>query len=385
MEDAVEKNIVEKSAASVELAIKEALADLRASEDEVTIEVLATPRGGVLGLGVRQARVRVTRRRTQTAASPVQSPPRSSRPQSRPEPPRQPDVNQAKPAPQSNQQLQRRSETPQSQPRRDQRPRQQPRNSDQQRERNRAPLSESEPSRREDSAGASGEDMGGGARKSADLAEQSREAADILRQILDRMGEKGEIRQSDADPESVELEIKGDGSGILIGRHGQTLDALEYIVNRILARRIKDAAPISLETEAYRARRRGQLHRMALAMGERAKREHQSVRLDPMPPRDRRVVHMALKDDPMITTRSAGDGFLRSIEILPVGVSGAGNRREQTPDGQGQGRGRRRDRERPRDNDRSRENPGNEKPSEKVGNEALGEQGGFKHGQKRIV
>ena len=126
------------------------------------------------------------------------------------------------------------------------------------------------------------------------------------------------MRQREVDADTVELEIKGDGSGILIGRHGQTLDALEYLVNRILARRIKDAAPISLETESYRARRRQQLHRMALSMGEKAKREHKPVRLEPMPPRDRRMVHLALKDDPMITTRSAGEGLMRSIEIVPT-------------------------------------------------------------------
>ena len=140
----------------------------------------------------------------------------------------------------------------------------------------------------------------------------------ILKQILEQMGEPTEVREIEVDAETVEIEIKGDGSGILIGRHGQTLDALEYIVNRILARRIKDAAPISLETEAYRARRRQQLHRMALSMGEKAKREHKPVRLEPMPPRDRRVVHLALKDDPMITTRSAGDGVMRAIEIVPA-------------------------------------------------------------------
>ena len=133
------------------------------------------------------------------------------------------------------------------------------------------------------------------------------------------MGEGTEVRQIEVDAETVELEIKGDGSGILIGRHGQTLDALEYIVNRILARRIKDAAPISLETESYRARRRQQLHRMALSMGEKAKREHKPVRLEPMAPRDRRVVHLALKEDPTITTRSAGEGMMRSIDMTADG------------------------------------------------------------------
>ena len=159
-------------------------------------------------------------------------------------------------------------------------------------------------------AGDDNENGGAAGRKSADVEEQRREATVILKQILELMGERTDVREIEVDAETVELEIKGDGSGILIGRHGQTLDALEYVVNRILARRIKDAAPISLETESYRARRRQQLHRMALSMGEKAKREHKPLRLDPMPPRDRRVVHLALKEDPMITTRSAGEGLI---------------------------------------------------------------------------
>jgi spoIIIJ-associated protein len=292
---------IELAAASVEEATMEALEQLGAREDEVTIEVLAIPRAGVLGLGAPQRA--------------------SSHP----------------PAPRDE------------------------RNQD---------------------AAANPDDGTSPARRSVGQEEQRREAMVILQQILDKMGEQAEVTQVEVDAESVEVEIKGDGSGILIGRHGQTLDALEYIVNRILARRIKDAAPISLETESYRSRRRQQLHRMALSVGERAKRERQPVRLDPMAPRDRRVVHLALKDDPLLTTRSAGEGFLRSIEIVPVD---SGGRRERSnapgqaqqqqnqgqPKGQGHGRPRRREREREREPERK--------------DEAIGEQGGFKHGQKRIV
>ena len=307
---------IELEAASVEEATREALAQLSAREDEVAIEVLATPRAGVLGLGARQARVRVTRLAA-NAERPGDPAPASKR-ASPPGPPRH-------------------------------------------------------------EAGANRGDGGAAGRKSADQDEQRREATVILKQILEMMGERAEVRQIEVDAESVELEIKADGSGILIGRHGQTLDALEYIVNRILARRIKDAAPISLETESYRSRRRQQLHRMALSVGERAKREHQSVRLDPMAPRDRRVVHMALKDDPMITTRSAGEGFLRSIEIVPADGSGRRERANQPgnsesqgkPKGPAQGRGQPREREREREPERK--------------DDAIGEQGGFKHGQKRIV
>ena len=312
---------IEITADSVEEATTEALAQLSARADEVAIEVLATSRAGVLGLGARQARVRVTRIAADTSA-------------------------------------------PADAPRAD------------------GPSSSAATAKKPLATGARSDDGAGPNRKSADQEEQRREATVILKQILEKMGERAEVNQIEVDAESVELEIKGDGSGILIGRHGQTLDALEYVVNRILARRIKDAAPISLETESYRSRRRQQLHRMALSVGERAKREHQTIRLDPMPPRDRRVVHLALKDDPMISTRSAGEGFLRSVEIVPVEGSGARRERANQPGqsesqgktkGQSQGRGRPREREREREREPERKD------------DAIGEQGGFKHGQKRIV
>ena len=321
---------IEMEAASVEEATREALEQLGAREDEVAIEVLAIPRAGVLGLGARNARVRVTRKSPQPGANPQAAEPAQAR------------IEAGAPDGQT-------------------------RGRENQRRGRDDGIAAGADARRRSPAAS--EDEGGSAgRKSADLEEQRREAMVILTQILEQMGERTEVRQIEVDAETVELEIKGDGSGILIGRHGQTLDALEYIVNRILARRIKDAAPISLETESYRARRRQQLHRMALSMGEKAKREHKPVRLEPMPPRDRRVVHLALKEDPMLTTRSAGEGVLRSIEIVPT----ESGRRE--PRDTGQQRGRRREPER----ERQRQEP-------EPGNEAPGEQGGFKHGQKRIV
>ena len=240
------------------------------------------------------------------------------------------------------------------------------------------------PPRQNQAAPAGDDDSSAPGRKSVGVEEQRLEAIEILKQILEQMGEQTEVRQIEVDAETVELEIKGDGSGILIGRHGQTLDALEYIVNRILARRIKDAAPISLETESYRARRRQQLHRMALSMGEKAKREHKPVRLEPMAPRDRRVVHLALKEDPMITTRSAGEGLMRSIEIMPTDSSGRPENR-----GGGQNRGRRRDGDRgnhpqPQRGNPERGDPEREREVQRIeperGIEAIGEQGGFKHG-----
>jgi spoIIIJ-associated protein len=396
---------IEVTAPGVDEAIKEALEKLGASEDDVIIQVLSTPRSGLLGLGARQARVRVERRAPEAARSGVMSPPPA--PPMRPRPP-EPRASAAggSPAPQrstlerpsparpSFQQSQQpsrerpsperyerplpqaSSSAPQSRPRAQERD-EPPRASGGRAERRIEPSSEQ---------GTIGDDEGEAGRKAAGLDDQVRDATAILSQILDLMGERSEITTTEEDSEGIELAIKGDGSGLLIGRHGQTLDSLEYLVNRILARRVKDAVPITVDTESYRERRRRQLHRMALSMAEQTKREHAPVTLDPMPPRDRRIVHLALKDDPLITTRSTGDGFLRVVEIIPVGErregggghgrqrsSGGGGGGSRNDGGGGSGRGRQREREREPEPQRERES-----------DQPIGQQGGFKHGQKRM-
>jgi spoIIIJ-associated protein len=368
---------IEISSATVEQAISEALQQLGAAEDDVVIEVLATPRSGLLGLGARDARVRVSRRTDVAATSGVTAPPPAPPPQRREQPqaPRpQTPRREAQPPSQTKAEAPAPPRAPQAQA-----PARQPR-PERERQRSRPPRQEraAEVDADDLSADSTTEDIGDANRHSANADEQVKEASELLAQILELMNEKSEIRRGQGDRESLELEIRGDGSGILIGRHGQTLDALEYLLNRIVARRIKEAMPILLDTESYRARRREQLHRMALSMGERAKRDHAAVKLDPMPPRDRRIVHLALKDDPMITTRSAGEGFLRAVEIVPADAQ-----RER----RGGGRENRRDRDRDRGNERPRESEQRPRERERPapsGQSPIGEQGGFKHGQKRL-
>jgi spoIIIJ-associated protein len=289
-------NWIEITAATVESAIGEGLEKLGASETEVVIEVISLPRSGLLGLGARQAKVRIRRKPSAFSRGDAVAPQTSAAPQ-----------------------------------------------------RSAQPLDDDEAGEPRSAGEREGEDNAP-ARATATVEEQSREALDTLNQILGLMGEKTEVRVAASDAEGIELEVKGDGSGILIGRHGQTLDALEYLINRLLARRYKDAVPVQIDTESYRARRRQQLERMALSMGEQAKRDGKRVTLEPMPPRDRRIIHLALKDDPLVSTRSAGTGYMRALEIVP-----AEGRRE---------RGSR---------ERSQER------------EPLGQQGGFKRGQKKIV
>lgn len=334
---------IEITAPTIEKAITQALEQLGADQDDVNIEVLSTPRAGVLGLGARQARVRVTRRAPEGASSGVTSPPPAPPVMRGPTPARDDavhgkmssDTSAAKGTVVSTDVVSTEAEAAEIE----------------------------HDGEAEEMAVGPEQPVTRPSRTEAELL--AREATALVTRILELMGEKATIEVvEDSSAGSLELNIKGDGSGLLIGRHGQTLDALEYVVNRILARKLKEAAgPVSIDTESYRVRRRRQLHRMALAKGEQAKREHLVVTLDPMPPRDRRIIHLALKDDPLVTTRSSGEGFLRSVEIMPVeerregtGTRGRDRRRERTSEG-----GRERDRTPP------------------------GQQGGFKHGQKRIV
>jgi spoIIIJ-associated protein len=117
--------------------------------------------------------------------------------------------------------------------------------------------------------------------------------------------------------ERIYLNIKGDGSGLLIGRHGQTLDALQYMVGRIVGKQMGKRQIVVVDTEDYRERRRETLEKLARRMGEKARNTGKIVMLQELNSRDRRIVHLALKDDREIETKSEGEGELKIIKIIP--------------------------------------------------------------------
>jgi len=140
-----------------------------------------------------------------------------------------------------------------------------------------------------------------------------------LEGILSRIGVSYSVAaRPGPDPGSVLLEVSGDSSGLLIGKRGQTLDALEYVVNRIVGRDDQSTGRVMIDVEHYRERRCDHLTELARRLGEKAKQSGRPVTLDPMSARDRRVVHLALQDDPAIATRSEGDGHFRKVIILPA-------------------------------------------------------------------
>ena len=111
------------------------------------------------------------------------------------------------------------------------------------------------------------------------------------------------------EPERILLNIKGDGSGLLIGRKGQTLDALEYLINKIVHKGAEDKKRIIVDTENYRSRREESLVLLAQRLGDKAKRLGRPVTISPMSAHDRRLIHLALQEDKTLRTCSTGTGL----------------------------------------------------------------------------
>ena len=123
--------------------------------------------------------------------------------------------------------------------------------------------------------------------------------------------------EAGAQPASIALEVSGEDLGILIGRRGETLASLQYIVRLIVARHQKAKVPISIDVEGYKERRYGVLTDLALRLAQKVKSTGQPVTLEPMLPDERRVVHLALSVHPDVTTQSFGEGDTRKVVIMP--------------------------------------------------------------------
>lgn len=247
---------VEVSAKSVDEAIDEALEELGLKRQQVEIEILTAGKPGLFGIGGEQARVRVTALEEGTA-----------RPMAEPE----------------EEGTARRMAEP--------------------------VMEGAEPAEIEIKDVASPE---------VDLA------SDHLSQLLAFMEIDGEV--SVRTPEtpgdglgraSAVLDVDGDDLGLLIGRRGTTLAALQYIINLMVSRKMGSRVLISLDIEHYRRRREDSLTGLAQRMADRVRKSGRSLTLEPMPAGERRIVHLALAEDSAVTTGSVGEGDGRKVVIYP--------------------------------------------------------------------
>ncbi len=153
----------------------------------------------------------------------------------------------------------------------------------------------------------------------ADVAAAEEKGCEALSEILRHMDVDARIvaKRGDA-PEEIVFEIQGETGGILTGNKGQTLEALHYLLTRMIGE-TRRGVHFEIDAEGYREQRRKSLEDMALRLGEKAKRQRKAMNVDPLGPTERRIVHAALADDPWLTTKSLGTGIYRRMLIIPEG------------------------------------------------------------------
>ena len=155
-------------------------------------------------------------------------------------------------------------------------------------------------------------------------AEVAELATDLLQGLLDGMSVRANVQARLGDDLAEEgeepaliLDVTGNDLGILIGRRGETLRALQYMTRLMLSRKLERWEPVIVDVESYRVRRRRSLRQLATRMADRMVFSRQRVVLEAMPANERRIIHIALRDHPQVTTKSIGEGERRKITILP--------------------------------------------------------------------
>jgi spoIIIJ-associated protein len=149
-------------------------------------------------------------------------------------------------------------------------------------------------------------------------------ARQVLLELLDHMEIRGDVavRRAEADNDDEDppwlLDVTGMDAELLIGRRGETLASLQYITRLITSRRLERRANIIIDADGYKSQRTDRLKQLAVRMADEAVRIQRTVDLEPMPPNERRIIHMTLRDREDVETRSAGEGSARKVTIVPL-------------------------------------------------------------------
>jgi len=249
----VEQRTIEIAGADVEAAIAAGLARLEVDRDAVEIEVLEESSRGLFGLGGRDARVRLT----------LKPPPTSA-----------PAATVASPATEP-------VGTTTTEP---------------------EPSLPERPDEEEE-------------------AEVSRRVLLELLALLDVKEAQVDVRRADPAADEKEpplvLDVHGPGTDVLVGRRGSTMAALQHITRLIVGREMTGRVHLVIDVNGFKARREKSLYRLARRVAEQAVSTDRVVTLEPMPPHERRIIHLALRDHPHVTTESVGEGDRRKVTIIP--------------------------------------------------------------------
>lgn len=287
---------IEARGANVEAAIDAGLRRLGMNRDQVTVTVVDEGSRGLLGIGSREAVVRL--KPAVVAPPPPPPAPRPATPPARPPAPPAPLQQPPPPPPVA------RPEPPAL--------REQP------------PARPPQPATPPPSPAAADEDEGAPAATTDDeLAAEAEAAVAVLSELLDKMHVTASVTASASEPDDLTgqrvnvVAINGDDLTVLIGPRGETLDALQFLGRLMVAHKLHRRSNFVVDVEGYRQRRVQALTRLAERMADKARQRGEPISLEPMTAYERRIIHMALRDTPDVFTESAGEGKQRRVRIYP--------------------------------------------------------------------
>ena len=286
---------LEYIAANAEDAIKKGLQELNLPREEVDIEILDNGSKGIFGIGARQARVRMTIREDKLRASMQKE--ETAAP-----------VEEAK-----------ETETaPAEEPKQDQKP-EQPKRGPKPARREK-PVTEKQP---EPVVNITIPEGSGGNEDDVVNAETLKIASNVVRDLMEKMRVKATIEAKigeaadEVDSRVIMIDIQGDDLSFLIGRHSEVLHSLQYITSLIVGREVGHWVPLLIDVQGYRERRERQLRQMAGRMADQVVKTGRRISLEPMSATERRIIHIALRDNAQIITESIGEEPNRKVVIYP--------------------------------------------------------------------
>lgn len=262
-------DVTEKWGDDVDSAVELALEDLKLSRDQVDITVLEEPSKGFFGIGSKLALVRVEKKKEKKAEEPVKAETQREEPkeevrETRKPEPRAPRAKTSKPV-----------ETPRSSSLDE---------LDYHKTMDKLPITDNHP------------------------------AMDFLKDVTAQMGLDLNMVVR-ADDSNVYVDIQGDDSGTIIGKRGQTLDAIQYLTSLVVNKGHDNYVKVVVDAENYRSKREHTLEQLANKLAGKVVRTKRTVKLEPMNPYERKVIHATLQDNPRVTTRSEGQDPYRRVII----------------------------------------------------------------------
>ncbi len=170
------------------------------------------------------------------------------------------------------------------------------------------------------------EDVEGVSEPALAEGEESTEAAvamEVITTLLDKMNVEASVSLSETEPDDLTgetrsmIDIRGQDMGVLIGPRGGTLNSLQYVARLMTGHRLRQRTTFIVDVEGYRARREEALASLAKRMADKAVRSSRPLTLEPMPPNERRIIHLTLRQDDRVRTESTGEGRRRKVRIYP--------------------------------------------------------------------